>query len=121
LEPFWEGEREFSGGVDVSEQDVSNGVSCFVAAVPLFKVSWAKDGRSRRLTACTKALTDEIQGIATGVPDCITTTVEGFAVETAEIRASICPGRDMSSLSEPSVSQSACSKISKYERGRQGS
>jgi hypothetical protein len=120
LEPFWEGEREFSGGVDVSEQDVSNGVSCFVAAVPLFKVSWAKDGRSRRLTACTKALTDEIQGIATGVPDCITTTVEGFAIETAEIRASMCPGRDMSSLSVPSPSQSACLKISKYEKGGQG-
>jgi hypothetical protein len=44
--------------------------------------------------------------MATGAPDCMTTTVEGFADETAEIRASMCPGRDMLSRSVPSVSQS---------------
>jgi hypothetical protein len=66
-----------------------------------------ENGGTRTLTACIKALTDEIQGIATGVPDCITTTVEGFAAETADIRESICPGSDMSSLSVPSPSQSA--------------
>jgi hypothetical protein len=61
----------------------------------------------KRLTAWTKALMVEIQGIATGVPDCITTTVEGFAAETAEIKASIWPGKDIFSRSVPSPSQSA--------------
>jgi hypothetical protein len=60
-----------------------------------------------RLTAWTNPLTDEIQGMATGVPDCITTTVEGFAAETVEIKASMCPGKDMFSRSVPSPSQSA--------------
>jgi hypothetical protein len=89
LESFWEGEREFCGGVDGSEKHVCDCVSGFVAAVPLSMLVRKRFREGTRLTACTNPLTDEIQGIATGVPDCITTTVEGFAVETAEIKASM--------------------------------
>lgn len=56
--------------------------------------------------AWIRAGTDEIHGMETGVPDCITTTVEGLEEETAEIRAFMWPGRSMFSRSEPSVSQS---------------
>jgi hypothetical protein len=44
-------------------------------------------GRKEGLTAWTIALTDDAHGISTGVPDCMTTTVEGFAAATAEMRA----------------------------------
>jgi len=64
----------------------------FPVSLPPYHLDIVKiETRWRRevLTACTNALTDKIQGMATGVPDCITTTVEGFAAETAEIRASM--------------------------------
>lgn len=44
-------------------------------------------GRKEGLTAWTIALTDDAHGISTGVPDCMTTTAEGFAAATAEMRA----------------------------------
>lgn len=56
--------------------------------------------------------TDAAQGISTGVPDCITTTVDGFAAATAEMSAFVEPGRSMFSRSVPSLSQSACRNVS---------
>ncbi len=108
MQSFWESERQLSARVDIPKEDISNGVSGFIATVPLQTVmDYELLTGCERLTAWIKPLTEEIHGMATGVPDCITTTVDEFDAATAEISLSMWPGRDIFSLSAPSPSQSA--------------